>query len=66
MRSIQNGYISIAINEISKGEYLLEYRDNGPGIEKDFVVKKAESLGLRLIQRLVKQLRGSFNYHYDN
>lgn len=64
--SIQNGYISIAINEINKGEYLLEYRDNGPGIAKDYDFKKAESLGLRLIQRLIKQLRGNFNYYYDN
>lgn len=62
----QTGIISIAINATEEGEFIFEYRDNGPGISPDFDFKKAKSLGLKLIQRLVKQLRGTFNYRYEN
>lgn len=62
----QTGIISIAINATEEGELIFEYRDNGPGISPDFDFKKAKSLGLKLIQRLVKQLRGTFNYRYEN
>jgi two-component sensor histidine kinase len=60
------GTISMAIFTAKDGEYIFEYRDNGPGIPSEFDFKKTESLGLRLIQRLVKQLRGTFNYRYEN
>lgn len=62
----QTGIISIAINATEEGEFIFEYRDNGPGISPEFDFKKAKSLGLKLIQRLVKQLRGTFNYRYEN
>ena len=62
----KTGSISMAIFTAKDGEYIFEYRDNGPGIPSDFDFKKTDSLGLRLIQRLVKQLRGTFNYRYEN
>lgn len=62
----QTGNISMSITKIKEGEYLFEYRDNGPGITAGFDFKKTKSLGLRLIQRLVKQLRGTFNYRYED
>jgi two-component sensor histidine kinase len=62
----KTGNISMAIFTAKDGEYIFEYRDNGPGIPPDFDFKKTKSLGLRLIQRLVKQLRGTFNYRYEN
>lgn len=65
-RENQTGNISMSIKTIKVGEYIFEYRDNGTGIPLDFDFKKTDSLGLRLIQRLVKQLKGTFNYRYEN
>ncbi len=45
---------------------ILEFADNGPGFAVPPVFKGATSLGLRLISRLSKQLRGSVDYQTDN
>ncbi|WP_439128718.1 sensor histidine kinase [Polaribacter sp.] len=50
--------LSVAINKEKDDNYKLVVEDNGPGLSKDFDVKKAKSLGLRLVNRLVKQLHG--------
>jgi two-component sensor histidine kinase len=50
--------LSVAINKEENDNYKLVIEDNGPGLSKDFDVKKAKSLGLRLVNRLVKQLHG--------
>ncbi len=51
--------LSISIEKATEDNYKLVIEDNGPGLEKNFDVKKAKSLGLRLVNRLVKQLHGS-------
>jgi two-component sensor histidine kinase len=38
----------------------LKYRDNGPGLKAGFQISQAKSLGLKLIQSLSKQLKGTF------
>ena len=48
------------------GEYALEVADNGTGLAKDFNFKNAKSLGLKLVQRLTKQLHGNFVYSNVN
>lgn len=51
-------------NESPK-DYELVYKDEGPGMPKGFDIKKSTSLGMRLIFLLSKQLRGSFDYTYE-
>ncbi|MDP5104930.1 MAG: sensor histidine kinase [Polaribacter sp.] len=51
--------LSISINKETDNNFKLIVEDNGPGLSNDFDVKKAKSLGLRLVNRLVKQLHGS-------
>lgn len=51
--------LSISINKETNNNFKLVIEDNGPGLSMDFDVKKAKSLGLRLVNRLVKQLHGS-------
>lgn len=41
---------------------ILEVKDNGVGLPTDFNSKKSKSLGLRLIDGLVKQIKGSWEY----
>lgn len=58
--------ISIAIEELEEGNYLLVVRDNGNGLPENLDLKKVKSLGLRLVKRLSKQLHGSFEYKNEN
>ena len=49
-------------NEIIK----VSIYDDGVGIPAEFDIKKANSLGLRLVQTLVEQLEGSLQLNLDN
>ncbi|AUC85961.1 hypothetical protein CW731_11955 [Polaribacter sp. ALD11] len=53
--------LSISINKVMNEDYKLIIEDNGPGLPVGFDAKKATSLGLRLVNRLVKQLYGKLN-----
>ena len=50
------------MSKIQKGNFILTYKDNGPGLPEQFDIQKASSLGLRLIYRLGKQLGGIVSY----
>lgn len=52
----------IELTTLEKGHYQLAIRDNGPGMPAAFNIKKAKSLGLRLVRRLSKQLQGKASY----
>jgi len=54
----ENGKLNISIKKISEGNYKLEVADNGNGLDPSFNIKTAKSLGLRLVNRLTKQLHG--------
>ncbi len=60
------GKIEVKIKSYTNGEYCLEYYDNGPGLPAGTDMDKVRSLGLRLINRLSKQLGGKTEYAYDN
>ncbi|MBL4709347.1 MAG: tetratricopeptide repeat protein [Flavobacteriales bacterium] len=57
--------LTVSLTNISVGEYCLEVGDNGDGLAPDFELKKAKSLGLRLVHRLSRQLYGKVDYLYD-
>jgi two-component sensor histidine kinase len=40
--------------------------DNGIGIKEDFNIDNSNSLGLKLVDTLVKQLEGTFKFYVDN
>ena len=58
--------LSISINKENNNFYKLVVSDNGPGLKDNFNYKKAKSLGLRLVNRLVRQLQGSLNLNNTN
>ncbi len=58
--------LSISIAKNSDHEYKLIIEDNGPGIPDNLDIQKAKSLGLRLINRLVKQLHGKLQVTNKN
>lgn len=49
-----------------KSQLILLVVDNGPGINPDIDLNKPKSLGMRLVRRLSKQLKGELNYTFDN
>ncbi|UPY77468.1 PAS domain S-box protein [Leptospira weilii] len=53
------GQISVKLR-LDMGESVLEVGDNGIGMPEKFDLDKSESLGLRLVEILSKQLRGKF------
>jgi PAS domain S-box-containing protein len=54
----KNGIIDISMK--TKGKvYVFKIGDNGMGLPDDFDIKKTTSLGLQLVEMLVKQLRGT-------
>lgn len=52
------GEITIVFTQISQGTLFLEVRDNGVGLPKDLNIAETNSLGLRLVRALTRQLRG--------
>ncbi len=57
-----NPKIEIYFKEIDSENYRLTYQDNGIGLPPKFDIKKSNSLGLKLIHSLTKQLKGEFYF----
>lgn len=55
----ESGSISIQLNKIQPKEYKLQVKDSGKGLPEDFDIKKSNTLGLKLIQTLIRQIDGS-------
>ncbi len=53
----RNGIIGISMKARGK-MYVFVIKDNGRGLPADFDIKKSTSLGLQLVEMLVKQLKG--------
>ncbi len=58
--------LNISINKLDSENYKLIVSDNGVGLDSSFNINKANSLGLRLVSRLVKQLHGKLSFVNDN
>jgi two-component system, sensor histidine kinase PdtaS len=58
--------IAIKLAKISPVEYVLNYKDRGPGLPKDHIPSKSRSLGLVLIFKLSRQLDGETTYAYED
>lgn len=53
------GQIKIKIGKQPDGKYCLELSDNGIGYSKNIELRTSQSLGLKLIHTLARQLKGS-------
>ncbi len=59
------GTIFIDLEPRSKDDYTLSIRDNGVGVPADFDVDTSNSLGLRLVRILTKQIGGTLEFRSD-
>ena len=55
----ENGSISIQLDQLQLKEYKLTITDTGDGLPENFDIKKASTLGLKLIQTLTRQINGT-------
>jgi PAS domain S-box-containing protein len=62
---IDDGQITVEIKKLNNGNIYLSILDNGIGMPVDFDINKSNSLGLKLVQTLVEQLEGTFQWHSD-
>ena len=66
--NVETPMLSIDLKEIKsrkssdKNMLKLSVSDNGPGLPEHFDLKNAESFGLKLVNLLVKQIRGKIDY----
>ena len=62
----QGGEICIDLRTTSDQKFTLVVKDNGAGFPEDLDFRKTSSLGLRLVNTLVKQLRGNIDLARDS
>ncbi|MEW6667383.1 MAG: histidine kinase dimerization/phosphoacceptor domain -containing protein [Thermodesulfobacteriota bacterium] len=60
------GEISIQLGQHAGDELALTVSDNGIGLPPGFAMEKGESLGLKIVNVLVRQLRGTIQHGTDN
>ncbi len=60
------GSISIELRQRQLGTYLLRVADDGVGLPEGMDYEKTDSLGLKLVVSLVRQLRGEIELHREN
>ena len=56
------GIVEIDVRRGGKGGVVLEVRDNGVGLPADFEIEKTDSLGLKLVAMLTRQLHGEMEF----
>jgi len=61
-QEVEKGLLLIELKRIDKEKLRLEVVDNGSGLPANFELEKAKSLGLKLVNILTKQLKGSMTY----
>ena len=59
----KSGTIKLSLVENGAGIYFFTYEDDGIGMPPGFKIEKAETLGMRLIHQLSRQLAGKFIYY---
>lgn len=57
-----SGKISISIQQQENDEFMLLVQDDGNGLPKDFNAEELNSLGLRLVRGLSRQLGGDYSF----
>ncbi len=58
-----SGRITVELKRQSKNKALLAVRDDGPGPPEDLDVLSTNSLGLKLVRTLARQLQGEMKYY---
>jgi two-component sensor histidine kinase len=65
---MQNDQKTLEVNLVADTDkaYSLSVSDNGKGVPDMVSIQNSKSLGLKLVRRLTKQLRGNMEYSFEN
>ncbi len=63
-KEVPAGEIQLTLQEYGTGKFMMVYRDNGPGLPKDYDLKTIHTLGMQLIFDLMRQIGGNAAYEY--
>ncbi|NEO33883.1 MAG: hypothetical protein F6K36_26405 [Symploca sp. SIO3C6] len=61
-----SGEISINFSTNSESKLSLIFKDNGVGLPAELDIQQINSLGLRLVRALTRQLKGKLQMHSNN
>jgi two-component sensor histidine kinase len=61
-----DGIISINLQKKEKSSFILDIKDNGKGLPKNFDINDLESLGMKLVNILTRQLDGKLDIKSEN
>lgn len=61
-----HGKIRVEMHAEGDGEYSLRYTDDGKGLPPHYDFARSNSLGIKLIRQLSRQLAGHMQYSYQN
>jgi two-component sensor histidine kinase len=64
-RERTNGRIVIRIDDLGNGTYYFCFADNGVGLPANFDFTRSNTLGMKLIRQLSRQLAGSIVYKFE-
>lgn len=59
------GMISISLIKESENDFLLSVMDDGVGIDNNFNPQTANSLGMRIVFKLIQQIEGDLSYDFS-
>ncbi len=64
-KNVQDGKLQIDLTRNNK-EVILTVQDNGPGLPEEFDIQTNDSLGLKLVKLLTKQIEGELKFESQN
>jgi two-component sensor histidine kinase/tetratricopeptide (TPR) repeat protein len=59
------GVITISLGQTEKDKYTLKIKDNGKGLPGNIKIEETNTLGLKLVSLLVRQIRGEIKYQVN-
>ncbi len=62
----EKGIIKIVLQKQDNGSYRMSVTDNGIGIDPTFRPENANSLGMRIVFKLIQQIDGELSYNFEN
>jgi two-component system, sensor histidine kinase PdtaS len=60
-----NNHLIVKLIQVETDYYQLTLHDNGPGIPEGMKIEQCQSLGLRMVMLLTRQIKGTFKYLYN-
>ncbi len=60
------GLIRIALEHTGNGSYVLSVSDDGIGIDGSFSPESANSLGMRIVYKLIQQIEGNLSFDFSD